>query len=131
MGRCHYHHILAAGRALNVGRARVLIVEDDLVWARSCEAALRRAGYDVDVTQHIGEMEEWLSSTGYNVVAVSSFIKPYAYFEPVRAASKSCSRGCIFVVTTNVRSEGDMELAYRLGAYRYLTKGSDATKLKP
>lgn len=101
--------------------AKILVVDDEAIVCRSCQAILVEDGHDVLVAFTAEEALRTVESSDIDVALVDLRIPGSGRFDILRAIRKTSPRTDV-VVITGYPSIDNAKEAIRLGAFEYLTK---------
>jgi CheY-like chemotaxis protein len=105
--------------------ARILLVEDDNLLRRACEASLKKRGFTL-LTAANGEEGLQLARTGSpDIILLDMLMPKLSGMETLEALKKEeQTRGIPVIMLSNSSMDADVQKAKSLGAVGYLVKAS-------
>ena len=105
-------------------KARILVVDDDLVTRQLAEEALTQAGFEVESIAEGRRAIEWLEVNCVAVVITDIFMPDVDGLEIVRQVRQQCPEAHVVAMSGGSRmlSQDYLPIAHRLGATVTLTK---------
>src|SRR6185503_18715105 len=110
------------------GKARILIIDDEVEIRESLEALLTMEGYEVDLAANAAEGERRLESRAYDLVLLDLMMPDKSGMEVLRDVRERDRHTPIFMITAYGTVEAAVQ-AVKLGANDYLPKPWDNEKL--
>jgi len=110
------------------GKARILIIDDEIEIRESLEALLTSEGYDVELAQNATEGERKLESRAWDLVLLDLMMPDKSGMEVLRDVRERDRHTPIFMITAWGGVEAAVQ-AVKLGANDYVSKPWDNDKL--
>jgi signal transduction histidine kinase len=104
-----------------MGKAKILIVDDELVVCRSCQRVLEKAGYDVLTTQSSHDALRRLKQESFDIVITDLMMPEVGGRDILQSVKEENSNTEVMFITGYGTIKSAVE-AMRLGVFDYITK---------